>query len=165
MCVFSMLGAIMFLSKLLMEFLPNIHMVGTLIVVYTLVYRKKALIPIYIYVFLTGVYGGFNLWWVPYIYIWTLLWGATMLLPKDLGARAGAIVYPLTSALHGLLYGTLYAPAQAIMYGFGFKQTLLWISAGLYFDALHAIGNLTLGLLILPLTRLLRKLSQSISII
>jgi hypothetical protein len=72
MCVFSMLGTIMFLSKLIMEFLPNIHLVGTLIAVCTLVYRKKALIPIYIYVLLVGVYGGFNWWWMPYIYIWAI---------------------------------------------------------------------------------------------
>lgn len=160
-----MLGTIMFLSKLVMEMLPNIHLIGTLIVAYTLVYRAKALIPIYIYVLLVGVYGGFNLWWLPYIYIWTLLWGAVMLLPKKMSPKIGIIVYPTISALHGLLYGTLYAPAQALMFGFGWQQTLAWIGAGLYFDLIHAAGNLTLGFLIYPLTKLLTKLSQDINII
>lgn len=160
-----MLGTVMFLSKLLMEFLPNIHLVGTLVVAYTLVYRAKALIPIYIYVFLTGVYAGFNLWWVPYIYIWTILWGAIMLLPRSLNPKIGAFIYPVISAMHGLLYGTLYAPMQALMFGFGWEQTLLWIGAGLYFDLLHAGGNLVLGLLIYPLVRLLFKLSRDIGII
>ena len=40
--VFAMLGTITFLSKLLMEWAPNIHLVGMFIMVFTLVYRKKA---------------------------------------------------------------------------------------------------------------------------
>ena len=165
MCVYSMLGTIMFLSKLIMEFLPNIHLVGTLIVAYTLVYRVKALIPLYIYVVLTGIYAGFNMWWVPYLYIWAILWLAVMLLPKGMKPKTGAIVYPIVACLHGLLYGTLYAPAQALMFGFGWGQTLTLIGAGLYFDLIHGIGNLVLGFLIYPLARLLTKLSQDIQII
>lgn len=164
MCVFSMLGTIMFLSKLVMELLPNIHLVGTLTVVYTLVYRKKALIPIYINVLLVGVYGGFNYWWIPYIYIWTLLWGAVMLLPKSIPQKAKIIVCPLISSLHGFLYGTLYSPAQALMFKLSLKQTIAWIIAGIPFDILHGVGNLILGFLILPLTTLLLKLSREIGI-
>ena len=161
-----MLGSIMFLSKIIMEFLPNIHLVGTLIAVYTLVYRKKALIPIYVYVLLMGVYGGFNLWWVPYTYIWTVLWLMVILTPKSLlQSKAGVVVYPLITALHGLLYGTLYAPAQAIMFDLSPKQMIAWIVAGFSFDLIHALGNLVLGFLIFPLTKLLLKLSRQINII
>ena len=155
-----MLAAIMFCSKLLMEALPNIHLLGTLTVVYTLVYRRRALIPIYLYVLLNGVYAGFSLWWFPYLYIWTLLWGAIMLLPKRMPKKVGAVVYPIVSALHGLAYGTLYAPAQALMFHFNFTQTLAWIAAGFTFDLLHWIGNLVLGLFILPLTVLLKRLDK-----
>lgn len=159
MCIFSMLGSVLFLSKLIMEFLPNIHLVGTLTVAYTVVYRTKALLPIYIFVLLTGVYGGFNLWWAPYVYIWTVLWGAVMLLPKGLGKRAAYTVLPLISCLHGLLYGTLYAPMQALLFGFSWEQTLVWIGAGLYFDIIHGVGNLVLGTLIYPIAALLKRLS------
>ena len=165
MCVFAILGNIMFLSKLLMEFLPNIHLVGTLIVAYTLVYRAKALIPIYVYVFLTGLYGGFSLWWMPYNYIWAILWGLVMLLPRNLNPKIGAILYPIVACLHGLLYGTLYAPAQALMFDLNLEQTLIWISAGFYFDLIHGIGNLVLGFLIYPLVKLLTRLSRQIGII
>ena len=51
MALFSMFGALMYVSKLLMEFLPNIHLIGMFIVLLTVLYRKKALIPIYIFVF------------------------------------------------------------------------------------------------------------------
>ena len=159
--IFAMLGAIMFCSKLVMEILPNIHLIGALTMIYTLVYRKKALYPIYIFVILTGLYGGFGLWWIPYLYIWTILWAVTMLLPKNLSYKAGAIIYPVVCSLHGLLYGTLYAPAQALMFGLDFDGLIAWIIAGIPFDLLHAGGNLIAGLLIIPLSKLLRKLEST----
>lgn len=48
--LFAMLATLMFTSKLLMEALPNIHLLGMLTMVYTLAFRYKALIPIYLYV-------------------------------------------------------------------------------------------------------------------
>lgn len=160
MIIFSMLGTIMFCSKLVMEALPNIHLIGALTMIYTLVYRKKALYPIYIFAVLTGLYGGFGLWWVPYLYIWTILWGVTMLLPKDLSPKLGAVIYPIVCSLHGLAYGILYAPAQALLFGLDLEGMIAWIVAGLPFDLLHAGGNLAAGLLILPLTKLLYKLER-----
>lgn len=158
MAVFAMLGTVMFVSKMVMEFLPNIHLLGVLTMTYTVVFRKRALIPIYVYVMLNGLYAGFSAWWVPYLYIWTVLWGVTMLLPRNMPKRVACVVYPLVCALHGLLFGTLYAPVQALMYGFDFKQTVAWIAAGISFDILHFFGNLVVGILILPLSELLNKL-------
>ena len=146
----------MFLSKLVMEALPNIHLVGTLTVVYTLVYRKRALYPIYIFVLLAGVYAGFNGWWLPYLYIWTVLWGVVMLLPRNIPARLQPIVYMLVCAAHGFLYGVLYAPAQALLFGLDFSGMLAWIAAGLPFDLIHGVSNFFAGALILPLARIIR---------
>ena len=158
MCIFSMLGALMFCSKIIMEALPNIHLLGMFTVVYTVVFRRKALIPIYIYVFVNGLFAGFSAWWVPYLYIWTLLWGATMLIPRRLPKKALAVIYSAICCLHGLCVGILYAPVQALMYGFDFNQTLAWIAAGFTFDIIHGIGNLAAGLLIMPVSELLFKL-------
>ena len=82
--VFAMLGTVMFTSKIVMEVLPNIHLLGVLTVAYTVVFRWKALFPLYVYILLNGLYAGFATWWVPYLYVWTVLWGVTMLLPKHL---------------------------------------------------------------------------------
>lgn len=155
--VFTMLGVIMLLSKLLMEALPNFHLLGTLIVSYTIVYRKDALKPIYIFVLLSGLVYGFGIWWIPYLYIWTVLWGAVMLLPKNMKPKIAVPVYMAVSGLHGLLYGTLYAPAQALLFGYDFKTTIAWIVAGLPWDAIHCVGNVVLGILILPIAKALRK--------
>lgn len=156
--IFAMLGTIMFISKILMEALPNIHFVGMLTVVYTIVYRKKALIPICVYVFLNGLYAGFSPWWVPYLYIWTILWAVTMLLPKNMSKKTAVPVYAFVCALHGLLFGTLYAPAQALMFGLDFRAMVAWIIAGLPFDLIHAAGNLAAGFLIVPLAAALKKI-------
>ena len=156
--IFSMLATLMFCSKILMEVLPNIHLLGMLTMTYTVVLRKKALIPVYVYVFLNGLYGGFSMWWVPYLYIWTILWAVTMLLPKNMPKKIACVVYPAVCALHGFLFGLLYSPAQAVMFGLDFEQLIAWITAGLPFDAIHGVGNFVAGLLILPVSEFLRKL-------
>ncbi len=161
MCVFAMLGTIMFCSKIIMEFLPNIHLLGMFTMVFTLVYRTRALIPIYIFVLLSGLYAGFNLWWIPYLYIWTVLWALTMLLPKNMPHKTSSIVYAALCAFHGLAFGALYAPAQAMLFGLNFKQTIAWIIAGLPWDFVHMLGNLAAGFLIVPLYKTLSKLEKS----
>ena len=158
MVVFAMLGTLMFVSKIIMEFLPNIHLLGMFTMVFTLVFRKKALIPLYIHVVLIGLYAGFNVWWIPYLYIWTVLWGITMLLPQRMPKAVACVVYPLVCGLHGFGYGTLYAPVQALFFGLDFKQTVAWILAGLPWDVIHGVGNICVGMLIFPLAVLLRKL-------
>ena len=159
--VFAMLGVIMFISKYLTDLLPNIHFLGMLTMTYTIVYRKKALIPIYVFVMLIGIFNGFAMWWIPYLYIWTILWGITMLLPKNMSQKIAVPIYAVVCALHGLCYGILYAPAQAIMFGLNFKGMLAWIGAGLYFDIVHAIGNFALGFLIIPLSTALQKFHKT----
>lgn len=155
-CIFGLLGGLMFASKKLMEFMPNVHLLGTFIVSMTVVFRKKALFPLYTYVLINGFFEGFATWWLPYLYIWAVLWGATMLLPKKMPMWLQPIVYAVVSSLHGFLFGTLYAPAQALLFGLSFKAMLAWIAAGFPWDCIHGVGNLVLGLLIVPLIKLLR---------
>jgi len=157
----AMLSALLFAAKVAFEALPNIHPVGMLIMVYTVVYRVRALIPLYIFVLIFGLYYGFSIWWIPYIYIWTILWAMTMLIPKDIPTKTAVFVYPLICGLYGFAYGTLYAPAQAILFDYDFKTTIAWIMSGLPFDVLHGIGNIGMGILILPLSKVLMKLNKT----
>ena len=156
--VFGMLAALMFASKKAMESLPNIHLVGVFIVAVTVVYRQKALYPLYTYILLEGFFGGFNTWWLPYLYVWTVLWGVTLLIPTALPEKAQPWIYGAVCGLHGLSFGILYAPSQALLFGFSFKTTLAWIAAGFPFDCIHGASNLILGtLLIVPLIRIMRR--------
>lgn len=155
--LFGMFGALMFASKIFMDAFPNIHLIGVFVIALTVVYRKKALYPIYIFVLITGLSGGFAVWWVPYLYIWTVLWGAAMLLPKRMPKAVKPIVYMIVCALHGFLYGVLYAPAQALFFGLNFKGMLAWIIAGLPFDITHGISNFFCGILIWPIIKILQN--------
>lgn len=159
--VFAMLGSLMFLSKLVMEGLPNVHPLGMLTMVYTLVYRRKALYPLYVYILLNGIYAGFATWWLPYLYLWTILWGVTMLLPRRMPPRVAPVVYSLVCGLHGLAFGALYAPAQALLFHMSFEQMLAWITVGFPWDIVHAVGNLAMSVLIVPLVKVLTKLEKS----
>ncbi len=159
--MFGMLGALMYASKVLMEMAPNIHLLGVFIVAFTVVYRRKALYPIYIYVILCGIFGGFSAWWIPYLYVWTILWGWVMILPENLPAKIRPLVYMAVSAAHGFLFGTLYAPAQALLFGMDFKGMAAWIIAGLPWDCIHGISNFFCGVLIVPVITILRLIEKS----
>lgn len=154
--VFSMLGAVMYASKVIMEFAPNIHLLGVFTIAFTVVYRKKALYPIYTYVILNGVLYGFATWWIPYLYLWAVLWGAAMLLPRNMPEKIQPIVYMAVCAAHGFLFGTLYAPAQAVLYGLDFQGMVAWIIAGLPMDLIHGVSNFFCGILIVPLVKILK---------
>lgn len=162
--LFGLLAGLIFASKKLMEGLPNIHLVGILLAAITAVYRSKALYPLYTYVLLEGLFGGFSLWWIPYLYVWTVLWGAIMLLPKQLPSKWEPMIYAFICGLHGLSFGILYAPTQALLFGWNLKRLLLWIAAGFSFDCIHGASNFILGLiLIVPLKHLLQKLTPRVS--
>lgn len=154
--IFAMLGAVMYASKLLMELAPNIHLLGVFTIAFTVVYRKKALYPIYIYVILNGIFCGFAAWWIPYLYIWTVLWGIIMLLPENMPKKIRPFIYMAVCAAHGFLFGTLYAPMQAVLYGLSFQGMISWIIAGLPFDFVHGVSNFFCGILIMPVISVLR---------
>lgn len=157
MTTFAMLGAIMYASKLLMELAPNVHLIGVFIVAFTVVYRKKALYPIYTFVLITGMFNGFATWWIPYLYIWTVLWAIVMILPKNMPKKVQPIVYMAVCGFHGLLYGTLYAPAQAILFGLSFEGMIAWIIAGFPWDLIHGVSNFFCGILIVPIISALMR--------
>ena len=117
----TIFGSLMYLSQLLMAALPNIHMIALFITVLTVVYRKWALISVYVYAFLNGMFGIYVL--IPYLYIWTILWVAIMLLPRKMKPAIAVVVYTVVCGLHGILFGILYAPAQALLFGFSIARS------------------------------------------
>ena len=152
-----MLGALVFGAQVAMEVFPNIHLTGMFIILFTRIFRKKALIPLYLYVFLIGIRWGFGLAWIPYLYIWLVPWIGSMLIPKKLDKRVAGALYCFVGAVSGITFGMFYAPAQAVLFGLSFKQTLLWISSGFLWDVVHAIGNTAFCTIVIPLSDVLEK--------
>ena len=158
MILCALFGALMISSKEIMAVLPNIHLLGLLIMLATLTFRFKALISIYIYVFVEGLLQGFSPWWVSNLYTWAILWAVTMLIPKKLPTKAKMVIYPIVCSLHGFAYGILCAPTQALFFGLDFNGMIAWIIAGFPFDIIHGISNFCAGLLVLPLYLILSKM-------
>ena len=165
--LFTMFGVIMFVSDVGLEFLPNIHGVALSIAVVTLVYRTKAIYSILVYIFLTALSsliltGGYIVfWWLPYIYIFTILWLLVMLIPKSAPLKFKAGIAMGMCGFHGLIFGTLYAPYQAIVFGLNFQGMLTWIAAGLPADVIHMCGNIAMATLIAPLYKAITKLEAN----
>ena len=161
--VMGMLGAVMVVSDLIMNIIPNVHLVGVLIVVLTVLYRWKALFPLYVYVMLIGLFEGIGTWWIPYLYVWTILWGMVMLLPRRMPKWLAPVAYALVCGLHGFAFGFFWIPSQMVFMSFTLEQALIWWEFGfLTADIPHGIGNLVGSTLVVPLVNLIRKLDRRI---
>ena len=86
-----------------------------------------------------------------------------MILPKQIPKKVRPVVYMSVCAAHGFLFGTLYAPAQALLFGLSFNGMIAWIIAGLPWDAIHGISNFFCGILIVPIITVLRYAEQRMS--
>jgi energy-coupling factor transport system substrate-specific component len=160
--IFAMLGALMMVCDLIMNLLPNVHLGGVLIVVFTVVYRWKALYPIYVYVFLIGLFEGATLW-ATYCYVWAILWFMVMLLPRKMPPWLASVVYSIVCALHGFAFGFLWIPSQMVLMSFTFEQALIWWKFGFFTaDIPHGIGNRVGSTFILPLVTLIRRLDRRV---
>ncbi len=157
--ILALLAALMCVGDFAMEWLPNVHFVGVLIVVATILYRKYALLPIFVYWIVSGFVEGISLWWLPKIYVWVLLWLGVMLIPNRLSEKTKNILYVVVCSVHGFLsFGVLYAPAQALITGLNFKGMLAWIVLGLPFDITQGVSNLVLGsIFIYPMVKILKQ--------
>lgn len=150
------LSAILVLGQLGMSFLPNIEPVTPLIIIYTLVYRKQVFPIIYTFVLLEGLVFGFGIWWISYLYIWSILALIVLMLPKD----TPPVIWSVTAGAFGLLFGALCAIPYFFSGGPG--AAFAYWAAGIPYDILHCAGNFTLTLILFkPLSRLLKKLRNS----
>ena len=103
----GMMSSLLFVGQVALAFLPNVEIVSLLIILYTLIFKKKTIFIIYVFVLLEGLMYGFGVWWFGYLYIWTILYFITMLLNK----MTSPFYWSLTSAAFGLSFGALYFPS------------------------------------------------------
>ncbi len=152
----GLLAAILLIGQVGMAFLPNIEPVSTLIILYTLTHKKYIFYIIYVFVLLEGILYGFGIWWMSYLYIWSILALIVLALQK----LDNAVLWAVVSGAFGLLFGALCAIPYLISGGIG--AAFAYWSAGIPYDILHCGGNFALTLILYkPLTRLIRKLHQN----
>ena len=151
--VLSMLAALMFCAKFALQNIPNVHLGAVFLIVATLRFGIKTLYMVFVYIMLEGLFFGFSIWWVPYIYIWAIL--VLAVLPQR--KHKSWLLLSVTGALHGYLFGAMCAIVTAIVGGLhaGFA---FWVS-GIPYDLIHGTSNLILCLVLLrPLDKLAQKL-------
>lgn len=132
----GMLGAIAFVCQVSLIFLPNIEVVSILFIVYTRTFGKKALFPIYVFVLLEGIFWGFGSWWIMYLYIWTILWGISMIFHRNDSSIAWAVI----NGAYGLCFGALCSITQGILFGIG--SGFAYFISGIPFDIVHLYRQL-----------------------
>ena len=151
--LFGILGALTFAAKYVMSFLPNIEPVSLMVMLFAVVFGRKAVYPIYLYVVMEILFYGISLWNINYLYIWAVLALGAYLLRRMEHPLSWAIL----SGAFGLLFGALCGIVDVFIGGFSYAVTK-WIS-GIPFDIAHCVGNFVIALLLFkPLRKLLEKL-------
>lgn len=161
--IVGMLAALLLIVQVGLRLLPNIELVSLLIILYTLILRRKTIYIILIFILSEGLLYGFGLWWINYLYIWYVLYFITMVFRKS----TSNISWALISGVYGLAFGALCS-IPYLFIGSNDKSILgglhmafsYWIS-GIPYDIPHGVGNFILALLLFkPLYKLLSRLAK-----
>lgn len=152
----ALLSAILYVSKVALEFLPNVELVSLLTIIYTLVFGWEAILIVTVFNMFELIQWGVGTWWVSYLYIWPLLCLITLLLKKLI--REEFLIWSMVAGGFGLIFGSLFAivyipidPSYALAY---------WIS-GLPWDVVHCVANFVLMMILgKPLYKLLRRVKN-----
>ena len=155
--LFGMLGALTFALQVAMAPLPNIEPVSLLVMLFAVTFGWKSLYCVYTFVAMEVLFYGLGLWNVNYLYIWTVLAVAAILLRK----MEPALGWALVSGVFGLAFGALCGIVDVFIGGFGYAAAK-WVS-GIPFDLLHCGGNFVIALILWkPLRNLLDRLKTRI---
>ena len=151
--LFGVLGALTFAAKYAMSFLPNIEPVSLMVMLFAVVFGKKWVYPVYLYVVMEILFYGISLWNINYLYIWAVLALAAYFLRK----MQHPLAWALLSGAFGLLFGALCGIVDVFIGGFAYAAAK-WVS-GIPFDIAHCVGNFVIALILfVPLRKLLEKL-------
>ena len=158
--VFALLGALLFVVQVALAVIPNVELVSILIIVYTVIFGFKALIPTAVFIVAEWLIYGFGIWSINYIYVWPIL----VLLAFCFRKMKNPFFWAILNGFFGLIFGALCAIAEAFIGGIAFGITY-WIN-GIPFDIMHCIGNFVTALILFaPLKKALTLASRKIGII
>jgi energy-coupling factor transport system substrate-specific component len=156
----GMMTAVIEVCKAALAFLPNIELTTFWVILFTLSFGRKILFVIPAFILIEGVLYGFGIWWVMYLYLWPLLALAVRLMRK----RESVWFWSLLSGFFGLFFGLFcalpYVAVGAAQGGIrsGLYAGLTWWVAGIPFDLVHCIGNVTaMSVLYRPVRAVMKK--------
>lgn len=156
----GLLSALCVVSRIMLQFLPNIKPVTSIIVLVSCRYGwrfgiKVAIISTLISNMILGM-GS----WLPFqIFAWSVIALLSGLIGKSTISKS-IVFMSCFSFFCGYIFGFLVS-FEKLLYG-GIKVFWAYYISGLYFDTLHAIGNFVFMLVIYhPLLRILKQKSES----
>ena len=153
MILLAMIAAMMVATQVALASFPNIHLVAVFVILAAMLFGWKALWSVYIFVALEGLIYGFSMWFINYLYVWTVLTVVAVLFRKN----RSPVFWAAVSGIFGLGFGVLCSVPYFLVGGWaaGFSY---WV-AGIPFDLIHCVSNALLAfILLMPLYRLCCRL-------
>lgn len=139
----AFLAALLYVSKVVLEFLPNVELVSLLIILYTLVFGKETLLAVVVFNLFEVVQWGIGTWTISYLYTWPLLCVLTLVFKRWF--REEFIFWAIFSGCFGLIFGALFA---IVYLPVGWSAALSYWILGLPWDVWHAAANFVLMLIL-----------------
>jgi len=153
LALYSLLGAMIYVAKVAMAFLPNIEPVSLLVMLLAVCLGWKGLCAVYLYVFLEYATWGMGMWSACYAYVWLILFAAA----RAMRRMESTLGWALLSGGFGLMFGALCAPVYWVTGGWA--AAVSWWVAGIPADLLHGGANFIIALILFrPLRRWLDRL-------
>jgi energy-coupling factor transport system substrate-specific component len=151
----GMMGALIFILQVALRFLPNVELVSLMIILCTLTFERKALYIIYVFTAVEGLLYGFGIWWINYLYVWTVLYFVTILFRRFNSSLVWAVICGGFGFCFGALCSIPYFITGGVASGFAY-----WV-AGIPYDVAHGIANFIIALVLYyPLRFILNKINK-----
>lgn len=140
--VLSIMGALIFATKLALAALPNVSLNALLIILTAVFFGWKVMYAVVVYIMLEGLVFGFGLWWLSYWYLWPILAALAVLMRRN----DSALIWAVLAGVFGLCFGALCSIPYLFVGGFSMMLSY-WVS-GIPFDLMHCAGNFVLTLVL-----------------
>ena len=135
--------AILYISKVVLEAVPNVELVSLLIICYSIVFGYEAIVAILVFNLCELEQWGMGPWWMSYLYVWPILAILTCLLKKIF--KEDILSWAVFSGLFGLFFGAMFS----IVYIFVDPHyALAYFLSGLIWDVVHCVSNFIIMLLL-----------------
>lgn len=154
LCLYALLGALLFAAKMVLAPFPNIEPVSLLVMVMAVVLGWKGMIPLYLYIACELFVWGIGLWSISYLYVWLILFCLARLF-----SSGSPLSMAVLASLFGFSFGALCA--LPVWLSGGWQAALSWWQSGVLFDLIHGISNFFIVLVLYrPLKKTLERLMK-----
>ena len=159
----GMMTAVIEVSKLMLNFLPNVELVTFWVIMFTLFFGPKVIYSIIVFILIEISIHGIHTWIIMYLYVWPAMALLVYLFRKN----DSIWFYSILSGFFGLFYGA-FCSLPYIVIGTvdgGIQSGLImafnWWVAGIPFDIIHGIANFVIMMVLYtPVRALLVKLKR-----